>query len=94
MWITGELSHHEALAAIEKGKVVVCLGHGNSERGYLREHMRGALLNSLRKECIEGDVGVAASEADREPFMSLVRGEWMDDDSGDDLRRMEDEQSK
>lgn len=80
MWITGELSHHEALAAIEKGKVVVCLGHGNSERGYLGEYMQGALLDSLSQERVEGDVRVVVSEADREPFMSLVRDGWMDGD--------------
>lgn len=30
---TGELSHHEALAAIEQGKCVIALFHSNTERG-------------------------------------------------------------
>lgn len=33
---TGELSHHEALAAIEQGKVVITAFHSNTERGFLK----------------------------------------------------------
>ncbi|KAE8356880.1 GTP cyclohydrolase 1 type 2/Nif3 [Aspergillus coremiiformis] len=47
---TGEMSHHEALAAIERGKVVVALAHSNTERGYLRAVMRGRLEEVLRAE--------------------------------------------
>jgi dinuclear metal center YbgI/SA1388 family protein len=45
---TGEMSHHEALAAIEKGQVVISLFHSNSERGFLAE----VLLNQL-EEAVE-----------------------------------------
>ena len=47
---TGEMSHHEALAAIERGSVVVSLSHSNTERGYLHAVMRERLL-----ECVRGD---------------------------------------
>ncbi|KAE8374673.1 putative NGG1 interacting factor Nif3 [Aspergillus bertholletiae] len=47
---TGEMSHHEALAAIERGKVVVALAHSNTERGYLRAVMRGKLEETLKGE--------------------------------------------
>ncbi|KAB8234055.1 putative NGG1 interacting factor Nif3 [Aspergillus alliaceus] len=47
---TGEMSHHEALAAIERGKVVVALAHSNTERGYLRGVMRGRLAGALKEE--------------------------------------------
>ncbi|EEP80609.1 conserved hypothetical protein [Uncinocarpus reesii 1704] len=36
--LTGEMSHHDALAAIENGSVVVSLFHSNSERGYLHDN--------------------------------------------------------
>jgi putative NIF3 family GTP cyclohydrolase 1 type 2 len=47
MLFTGELSHHEALAAIEEGKVVVTTFHSNSERAYLDQVMRPALWQKL-----------------------------------------------
>ena len=47
--VTGELSHHEALAVVERGKCVVALLHSNSERGYLQV-MRPRLLEGLREE--------------------------------------------
>jgi len=50
LWFTGEVGHHEALAAIEKGKVVVQVFHSNSERGYLKEVMKGKLEEELVRE--------------------------------------------
>ncbi|PSN64560.1 NGG1p interacting factor 3 [Corynespora cassiicola Philippines] len=47
---TGEMSHHEALAAIEKGQVVINLFHSNSERGYLSEVMRSQLEEAIEEE--------------------------------------------
>lgn len=44
---TGEMSHHEALAATERGSVVISLAHSNSERGYLHAVMRTKLLQDL-----------------------------------------------
>ena len=81
--VTGELSHHEALAAIEKGKCVVALLHSNSERGYLHV-MRPKLLEVLREEWarireqegaessgeaeVESSCRVDVSERDRDPY--------------------------
>jgi putative NIF3 family GTP cyclohydrolase 1 type 2 len=45
--LTGEMSHHEALAATERGSVVISLSHTNSERGYLRSVMQPKLLAEL-----------------------------------------------
>ena len=42
MYLTGEMKHHELLAAVAAGLTVVCLGHGNSERmamDALAEHL-------------------------------------------------------
>ena len=47
---TGELSHHEALAAIEKGKCVICLFHSNTERGFLHSVLKGQLEITIREE--------------------------------------------
>lgn len=47
---TGEMSHHEALAAIEKGQVVISLFHSNSERGFLAEVLRGQLEETVMEE--------------------------------------------
>ncbi|OQD84676.1 hypothetical protein PENANT_c012G06057 [Penicillium antarcticum] len=45
--LTGEMSHHEALAATERGSIVISLSHTNSERGYLRSVMQPKLLQDL-----------------------------------------------
>lgn len=47
---TGELSHHEALAAIEKGKCVICLFHSNTERGFLHGVLKGQLEKTIAEE--------------------------------------------
>jgi putative NIF3 family GTP cyclohydrolase 1 type 2 len=44
---TGELSHHEALAAIEQGKVVVTAFHSNTERAFLEHSMRNDLCDTI-----------------------------------------------
>jgi putative NIF3 family GTP cyclohydrolase 1 type 2 len=47
---TGELSHHEALAATEQGRCVITLFHSNTERGYLHSVMRKKLTSALKEE--------------------------------------------
>lgn len=78
--VTGELSHHEALAAIENGKCVVTMFHSNSERAYLQDRMARLLESQLEAEISEaemegnweGGLGteceVRVSEVDRDPF--------------------------
>ena len=50
LYFTGELSHHEALAAIEKGKCVICLFHSNTERGFLHGVLKGQLEDTIAEE--------------------------------------------
>jgi putative NIF3 family GTP cyclohydrolase 1 type 2 len=50
LYFTGELSHHEALAAIEKGKCVICLFHSNTERGFLHSVMKPQLEQAVVEE--------------------------------------------
>ncbi|KAI5211368.1 hypothetical protein AUEXF2481DRAFT_1300 [Aureobasidium subglaciale EXF-2481] len=47
---TGELSHHEALAAIEQGKCVIALFHSNTERGFLHGVLKPQLENAVKEE--------------------------------------------
>ncbi len=64
VWVTGELSHHDALAATAAGIAVVCAGHSNTERGFLpvlKRRLRSAFGRDL-------DVRIAAS--DRDPFVT------------------------
>ena len=73
---TGELSHHEALAVIERGSAVVALAHSNSERGYLRAVMREKLGEVLEKEWeAERSQGLKALEENaKEAGAGLVDG--------------------
>ncbi|KAF3933071.1 hypothetical protein ABW20_dc0108426 [Dactylellina cionopaga] len=77
---TGELSHHEALAATESGSSIIACFHSNTERGYL-PFMRESLLQALpavweevveqegRDEMLDVEGWeVLISEADRDPY--------------------------
>ncbi|OHF01219.1 hypothetical protein CORC01_03534 [Colletotrichum orchidophilum] len=64
--VTGEMSHHNALKALQEGKTVVTVFHSNSERGYLTEVMKPLLEGELKQK--EPDVQVLVSAADRDPF--------------------------
>lgn len=79
---TGELSHHEALAAIEQGKCVITAFHSNTEREFLKRKMQPALeaeLKSMAKEeeakefGLDGDFQIAVSEVDKDPFEFVTR---------------------
>lgn len=62
VFVTGEMSHHDALAAVAAGTTVVLAGHSNTERGFLpvlRKRLRAAFGSEL-------DVAIARS--DRDPF--------------------------
>lgn len=82
--LTGELTHHEALAAVEQGRSVICVNHSNSERAYLGAVMKGLLKAEIEKTwgaAREGNevgdqeqgVEVEVSRADRDPFGYVVR---------------------
>lgn len=88
LFITGEMVHHEALAAIEQGKCVIALNHSNSERAYLGAVMQGLLEKEIkevwkkaRQEKSESEkegwedesVSVEVSRVDRDPFGYVVR---------------------
>ncbi|KZO94069.1 NGG1p interacting factor 3 [Calocera viscosa TUFC12733] len=57
-WLTGEMGHHELLAALASGKTVILCGHTNTERGYLpllREKLLGELGQGWEVDVSEVD---------------------------------------
>lgn len=63
VFVTGEMSHHDALAAVARGTAVVLAGHSNTERAYLKV-LRKRLMRAFGK-----DLDVRVSTADRDPFV-------------------------
>lgn len=63
VFVTGEVRHHDALAAARRGVTVVATLHSNSERAAVRAYAGrvGARLGAR--------AAVAVSEADRDPFV-------------------------
>ncbi|KAK9452238.1 GTP cyclohydrolase 1 type 2/Nif3 [Limtongia smithiae] len=79
LWFTGELSHHEILALVERGTSAIICGHTNTERGYLTSTFAPNLLaqiasnvNSLDGNYYDGfTIDVVVSEADRDPVTTF-----------------------
>jgi len=61
LYVTGEMRHHDALAAVAAGLTVICTGHSNSERITL-SRLAGRLRRALP------GLTVRVSRADRDPF--------------------------
>lgn len=62
--ITGEMSHHEVLEAVNENKTSVILcEHTNTERGYL-EKLRGDLRTALNSRIID----IFESKSDEDPL--------------------------
>ena len=64
VWVTGEMSHHDALAAAAAGTAVVLAGHSNTERGYL-QHLRERLLEEF------DGLDVQLATRDRDPLTTV-----------------------
>lgn len=84
MLFTGELSHHEALAAIEQGRCVVTAFHSNTERAFLRARMRPQLQSEIARQLrarqlqdLVSETMVQVSLADNDPF-EIVTAEHVD----------------
>lgn len=65
VFVTGEMKHHEVLAAINTGMSIVLAGHTNTERGYL------ARVSSRLGEMLPG-CRVIISGQDRDPLVFLA----------------------
>ncbi|TVY59590.1 Protein NIF3-like protein [Lachnellula suecica] len=81
---TGEMSHHEALAATEQGRCVITTFHSNSERRFLGARMRDVLREGVKNEIqeviekgqweegLEATFKVDTSAVDKDPFDILM----------------------
>lgn len=61
LYLTGEMRHHDALAAAQAGMSVVCVGHSHSERIALK-HLAGRLIAA------RPGINIALAKTDRDPF--------------------------
>ncbi|MBU0677230.1 MAG: Nif3-like dinuclear metal center hexameric protein [Verrucomicrobia bacterium] len=66
VYLTGEMRHHDILAATGNGTSVILCEHTNSERGYLK-----VLKRNLTK-AFEGRIRFIVSKEDREPLSVLA----------------------
>jgi len=68
LYLTGEMSHHEILAATATGTSVILCEHNNSERGYLKEFKEQILaqLSKINKEGADS-VEIVVSAEDKDP---------------------------
>ncbi len=64
-WLTGEMKHHDVLAAKENGINVILCGHTETERGYLK-----ILRRRLRNDS-DGKLNVLISKADTAPLKAV-----------------------
>lgn len=62
LYLTGEMRHHDVLAAVQRGTSVVLTEHTNCERGYL-PHLREKLLEALTEP-----ISIGVSRVDRDPL--------------------------
>ncbi len=67
LFVTGEMSHHAVLAAVDRGTHVLLAGHTNTERPYLP-----VLRERLRAEGVAVEIAIA--EADRWPLEEIAGG--------------------
>jgi len=63
VWLTGEMPHHDALAAVAAGTAVVLGEHSNTERGYL------TLLRKRLRAPFGSALNVRIARTDRDPFV-------------------------
>lgn len=65
VWLTGEMSHHELLTAVQAGTSVILTDHTNTERGYLPELARRI------EEGMGGDAVCVVTELDADPLVVM-----------------------
>eukprot|EP00002_Diphylleia_rotans_P014782 TRINITY_DN2877_c0_g1_i1.p1 TRINITY_DN2877_c0_g1~~TRINITY_DN2877_c0_g1_i1.p1 ORF type:complete len:279 (-),score=69.17 TRINITY_DN2877_c0_g1_i1:1133-1969(-) len=63
VYITGEMSHHDVVAAVSRGTSIILTEHTNTERGWLLNYQK------LIREAIGGEVDVMISRVDADPLV-------------------------
>ena len=64
VWVTGEMGHHEVLAANARGVSVVLANHSNTERRYLADVLQPRLAADL-------PIDVHVSQVDADPLQVM-----------------------
>ncbi|KAJ1735800.1 hypothetical protein LPJ61_000349 [Coemansia biformis] len=67
VYFTGEMGHHEILAAVAKDTSCILAEHSNSERGYLRAVLAKRLQQELDEDDVDTPTSVVVSDRDRDP---------------------------
>ncbi|KAI8097309.1 GTP cyclohydrolase 1 type 2/Nif3 [Halteromyces radiatus] len=67
LYLTGEMGHHDVLAALANNTSVILCEHSNTERGYLTANLKPALEKALATD----DVEVIVSKVDRDPLFIM-----------------------
>ena len=62
LYLSGEMSHHEVLAAVAQGTSVILCNHSNTERGFLH------VLSQKFGELFDGKISVIVSKVDADPL--------------------------
>eukprot|EP01116_Phalansterium_solitarium_P003532 TRINITY_DN14344_c0_g1_i1.p1 TRINITY_DN14344_c0_g1~~TRINITY_DN14344_c0_g1_i1.p1 ORF type:complete len:375 (+),score=149.89 TRINITY_DN14344_c0_g1_i1:922-2046(+) len=63
VYLTGEMRHHEVLAAVQNGTSVILVEHTNAERGYLK------VLQKQLDELFAGEIDIQIAEHDADPLV-------------------------
>lgn len=74
VYLTGEMGHHDVLAALAKNTSVILCEHTNTERGYLSAILQPALQSALAKETSQegGEaIQVLVSKCDQDPLVII-----------------------
>ncbi|EOR01735.1 hypothetical protein E3P77_00492 [Wallemia ichthyophaga] len=76
LYVTGEMGHHDVLAAVANGTSVILLNHSNSERVYLQTSLRDALTEAIQIEREEAKLEpvkwkVTTCVEDKDPLVSV-----------------------
>ncbi|TIA89582.1 hypothetical protein E3P99_02016 [Wallemia hederae] len=76
LYVTGEMGHHDVLAAVANGTSVILVNHSNSERVYLQTALKDALTSAIKAERAESNAEdvkwrVSTCVEDRDPLVSV-----------------------
>ena len=65
VFVTGEMTHHEILAARQAGMSILLAGHSNTERGYLKR------LAVRLEDLLGEDADIRVSTLDRDYIVAV-----------------------
>ena len=77
LWVTGEMGHHDVLAAVAKGISVILTNHSNSERMYLQSDFKNSLQKAIideineRSENVNKEFTLNVIDVDQDPLITV-----------------------